>query len=102
MTNELAVIDNKTTFRHLTVAQLNDLGYELTGRQSAIGSKPVKYALMEVKDEDSRDTAGFCYLFAIKQQTGIILANPFFYYLRFPEKLFSEQLSYDISQLGDK
>ena len=42
------------SFKKITVQELNDLGYEITGRQIFVGSRPYKYGIMEVKEENTK------------------------------------------------
>lgn len=88
MTSELAIIKKDTAFQKLTIYDLNQFGYELTGRQIPLGSKPNKFAIMEVKNDDNMATVGFCYLFSIADQSGVILSHNFDYCVRHPDILF--------------
>ena len=65
------------SFKKITIQELNDLGYELTGRQIFVGDRPHKYMLMEVKEENTKYVMSFCYLASLEDQTGIILPQPY-------------------------
>ena len=84
-TDALAIvksIESNNIFNKLTVDELNSLGYELSGRQLPMGNAPIRYALMDIKNEDNKLEVGFCYLYSVESQTGIILPNTFGYYLK--------------------
>ena len=68
-------------FRKITIEELNDLGFELTGRQMPVGSRPYKYGLLEIHQENDKEPAGFCYLYSLTSQTGIIRPDTFNHYL---------------------
>lgn len=84
------VLQETAHFKKITIDELNNLGYEITGRQLAIGKKPIKYALMEVRNEDRITPVGFCYVFSIEDNTGVILAKDFNYYISNPDQLFNK------------
>lgn len=65
------------SFKKITVQELNDLGYELTGRQIFVGDRPYKYTIMETKEENTKHIMSFCYLASLEMQTGIILPQPY-------------------------
>lgn len=76
----LALID-PAGFKKITIEQLNDLGFELTGRQLSMG-QPARFGIMEVMHENCRTIARFSYLYSLDDQTGVILPDLFEVYYR--------------------
>ena len=68
----------------LTIDRLNELGYEITGRQIPLGAKPIKHALLEIKNEDNLREVGFTCLYSIDDQAGLIIPRPFKTWMRNP------------------
>lgn len=77
----LAIVSSEGSFRKITVEELNNLGYELTGSQTPMGDKPFKYVIMEVKNEDNKQELSFCYLYSLSAETGVILPNRYGHYM---------------------
>ena len=77
----LAIAPSEGSFRKITIDELNDLGYELTGKQMPVGEKPYRYGILEIKNEDNKLELSFCYLYSLDDQTGIILTHSFRWYL---------------------
>lgn len=66
--------------RYIRVGELRDLGYKLTGEQLALGDKPIKYGILEVKNEDNTKEVSFCLLFSTRSMQGVILPRPYHFY----------------------
>ena len=77
----LTIKPGKGFFHKITIIELNDLGYELTGRQKLMGSRPYKYALLAVRSEGSKHEASFCYLYSHEEKSGVVLPKSFNEYL---------------------
>ena len=74
----------KKSFRKLSVKQLKNLGYKLTDNQIPLGTKPYKFGILELKNEDNVKEVSFCMLYSTEDRMGIILPNPYNYYLMRP------------------
>lgn len=73
--------------RKISVKTVKELGYKLTDRQIPLGEKPYKYGVLELLNEDPKATkieVGFCLLYSVQEKLGIILPNPYSYYLASP------------------
>ena len=82
----LTIAASEGSFKKITIAELNNLGYEITGRQMPVGTRPCKYGLMEVKEEGSKHIMSFCYIFSLESQTGIIVPRPFNEFIKAKKK----------------
>lgn len=78
---ELTIDTPASRYKKLKVSDLRFLGYELGDRQKPVGSKPHKYGIFEVKNEDNNLTVDFCLLYSTADKIGIILPHKFDYYL---------------------
>lgn len=77
----------KGNYRKLSVRQLKNLGYKLTDNQIPLGSKPYKFGILEVKNESAKDVnkeVTFSLLYSVDDKMGIILPNPYNYYVLKP------------------
>jgi len=68
-------------FHRITIEKLNDLGYELTGRQKLMGGRPYRYVLLAIRHEGDKNEVGFCYLYSYEEETGVVLPKTFNEYL---------------------
>lgn len=74
----------KKSFRKLSVRQLKNFGYKLTDNQIPLGTKPYKFGILEVKNENNNQEVSFCMLYSTDDKMGIILPNSYNYYLARP------------------
>ena len=75
---------SKPTPRKLSVRQLKNLGYRLTDNQIPLGVKPYKFGVMEILNDDNHKEVSFCLLYSVDDKMGIILPNPYNYYIMRP------------------
>jgi hypothetical protein len=86
--NTLAIAASEGSFRKITIEELNNLGYEITGTQMPMGERPYRYGLLELMNEGEnckdkmRQELNFCYLYSLVEQTGVILPHKFKHYLK--------------------
>lgn len=73
-----------TSFKKITVKELNQLGYLVGKQQSPIGDKPYKFVVVEMLNEDKKGEVSFCMLYSTESKSGLILPNPYRYYLSHP------------------
>jgi len=66
-----------SSYKRITVEQLNDLGYQLTGRQFNMGNNSDNYLVLELRNEDNKVEVSFCYLYSREDKSGVILADTF-------------------------
>lgn len=70
--------------KKITPDELKKLGYKFTSKRIGLGKveeKEASYIINEViQDDEFEKPAGFCYLYSIRNQTGIILSNTFKYF----------------------
>lgn len=78
----LTIAKSEGSFRKITIDELNELGYEISGRQLPMGNKPIIYGIFEIKNEDNKHELSFCYLYSIVEQTGVILPNTYNWYVK--------------------
>lgn len=80
-------IVTKNNYRKLSVKQLKNLGYKLSDNQIPLGSKPYKFGILEVKNEEGKNAykeVTFSLLYSVDDKMGIILPNPYSYYVARP------------------
>jgi hypothetical protein len=70
--------------RKISVKELRALGYKLSDKQIPLGQKPYKYGILEVKNEDNGKEIGFSLLYSTADKLGVILPNPYNYYVLRP------------------
>ncbi len=71
-------------FKKITVKELVALGYVLSNRRIALGSKPYRFAIMEVLNSDKKGLVTFSYLYSTLDSDGVILPYGYDYYQTHP------------------
>lgn len=60
---------------------LKELGYVLTEKIISFGTHPDRYGIFEVREEGKgKREVGFCFLYSIRHEAGVILPHPFSFY----------------------
>lgn len=78
--------------RKISVKQLKELGYKLTDNQITTGKPPYKYGVLEIRNEEGNNRnkeVGFSLLYSTDDKLGVILPNPYSYYVSRPSSAFS-------------
>lgn len=79
----LAIVSSEgSSYKRITIEELNNLGYELAGREMPMGKlRDARYRILEMKNEDNKNTISWCYLYSMDEQAGVILPNTYNFYL---------------------
>ncbi len=81
---ELSINSAHPGLKKISVRDIKRLGYRLTDNQIPLGNKPYKYGILEIKNEDNNKEIGFSLLYSTTEKLGIILPNPYQYYVLRP------------------
>jgi hypothetical protein len=65
------------TGKRVSADTLRTMGYAITGNFLPVGGK---YKIFELKDAESEDIAGFCFMAPASNLSGVILPHTFTYY----------------------
>ena len=64
----------------LKIMDLKKLGYKLSGKQIGLGTKPHRFAILEIQNEDNTKEVSFSLLFGTKTMAGVILPYCYHHY----------------------
>lgn len=68
--------------KKITFDVLENLGYKLSRNQIPLGSYAQdRYAILEVIEEKGKRKPGFSYLYSLKHMAGVVLPQPYEYFL---------------------
>ncbi len=80
--NGILVIKQK--HKKISAGEIKKLGYKFTDNQIRLGQKPYKFGILELKNEVGNREVSFCLLYSVDDKMGIILPNPYQYYVLRP------------------